>query len=292
MNPSGYPVIDTAVHLWDAATYHRLHGDWLDRWPELKRSWLPGDLERELASCGVRQAVIIEAARDSHRLNLWLLELAQQHSFLGPVVVGCKLEQPDLATWLDDYAPSGQLAGIRTMPAGEPAAWANNPATARGLRELERRDLCFELLVGWTAMAAVAELADAYPNLRIILDHCVMPPFHGGADEWTAWSDGVKQLARRPNIVVKYASLLLYAEPDRALASLRRPADHLLRTFGPTRLMWGSNWPVELRYGAYGETLDMMRACAGPLSPAESAALYGGTAIHAYRIPAEPQPSP
>ena len=47
-----------------------------------------------------------------------------------------------------------------------------------------------------------------------------------------------------------------------------------------------------LRYGAYGETLDMMQACAGPLSPAESAALYGGTAIHAYRIPAEPQPSP
>ena len=44
------PIIDTAVHLWDAATYHRMHGDWLDARPELKRSWLPADLEPELAA--------------------------------------------------------------------------------------------------------------------------------------------------------------------------------------------------------------------------------------------------
>ena len=45
MDPSSVtPIIDTAVHLWDAATYHRMHGDWLDARPELKRSWLPADL--------------------------------------------------------------------------------------------------------------------------------------------------------------------------------------------------------------------------------------------------------
>jgi L-fuconolactonase len=277
-----YPVIDTAVHLWDAATYHRLHGDWLDRRPELKRSWLPGDLEGELASCGVRQAVVIEAARDSHPLNLWLLDLAEQHRFLGPVVAGCKLEQADLAAWLDDYARSGHLAGIRTMPAGEPSSWPANPATARGLREVARRDLCFELLVGWPALPAVAELADAYPYLRIILDHCVMPPFAGSPEEWTAWSAGIRELARRPTVTVKYASLLLYAEPERDLAYLRRPAELLLETFGPTRMMWGSNWPVELRYGSYRATFEVMRMCAGELSPAELAELYGGTAMRVY----------
>jgi L-fuconolactonase len=51
--------------------------------------------------------------------------------------------------------------------------------------------------------------------------------------------------------------------------------------------MWGSNWPVELRYGSYRETFDVMQACAGPLSPAELAELYGGTALRAYQIPAK-----
>jgi predicted TIM-barrel fold metal-dependent hydrolase len=149
VEPSAYPIIDTAVHLWDARTYHRMRGDWLDRRPELKRSWLPADLEGELASCGVRQAVIIEAARDRHELNLWWLELAQLHAFLGPVVAGSKLEQPDLVAWLDAYSRSEHFAGIRTMPAGAPSEWGENPVTARGLAELARRDLCLELLVGW-----------------------------------------------------------------------------------------------------------------------------------------------
>ena len=50
--------------------------------------------------------------------------------------------------------------------------------------------------------------------------------------------------------------------------------------------MWGSNWPVELRYGSYRGIFDVMQACAGPLSPAEQAELYGGTARRAYRISA------
>ena len=58
MNSSAnhYPIIDTAVHLWDATTYPRMDGDWLDSRPELKRSWLPADLEKELASCQARRS--------------------------------------------------------------------------------------------------------------------------------------------------------------------------------------------------------------------------------------------
>lgn len=283
-SPSGPSVIDTAVHLWDAATYHRMHGDWLDARPELKRSWLPADLKPELEAHGVRQAVIIEAARDRHALNLWWIEQARQHAFLGPVVVGAKLEQPDLAAWLDAYAQHRHCAGLRTMPAGPPADWNVNPLTAKGLAELMRRDLCLELLVGWRAFGAVTALADTYPDMRIILDHCGIPPFNGGPEEWTAWSNGLGDLARRPNVTMKYASLLLYADPVRDLARLRPAAEYVLEAFGPARLMWGSNWPVELRYGTYGELFDVMRACAGTLSPAESAALYGDTARRVYRI--------
>lgn len=261
-----------------------MHGDWLDARPELIRSWLPEDLEGELAACGVRQAVIIEAARDSHKLNLWWLDQAAAYPFLGPVMVGCKLEQPDLTAWLDDYSRSRHFVGIRTMPAGPPSEWIENPETARGLSELARRDLVLELLVGWKAFAAVAALAGIYPSLQIILDHCGIPPFAGDSEEWAAWSEGFKALNQYPNVTIKYASLLMYAEPVRDLARLHPPAEFLLETFSPSRMMWGSNWPVETRYGTYHETFEVMKACTGPLSPDEEAALYGGTAARVYRI--------
>jgi L-fuconolactonase len=278
------PIIDTAVHLWDAATYPRMHGDWLDSRPELKRSWLPADLEKELLSCQARRAVIIEAARDFHSLNLWWLDLARQHTFLGPVMVGCRFEHPNLIPWLDAYSQYKQFAGIRTMPPGPPSDWNEDPVVANGLRELAQRNLCLELLVSWQAFPAVACFANAYPHLRIILDHCGMPPFNGDSDQWLAWSKGLESLADYPNVTVKYSSLLLYADPVRELSLLRRPADFLLETFGPTRLMWGSNWPVELRYGSYRETFELMQACVGPLSSSERTALYSDTAVRAYKI--------
>lgn len=284
-NPlSNNPIIDTAVHIWDASTYHRMHGDWLDARPELKRSWLPADLEGLLTANGVQQAVIIEAARDSHKMNLWWLDQAATYPFMGPVMAGCKLEQPDLTAWLDEYSQSRHFVGIRTMPAGPPSEWTENPATARGLSELADRGLILELLVGWRAFSAVAALAGTYPSLQIILDHCGIPPFCGSSEEWAAWSEGFKALKQHPNVTVKYASLLMYAEPIRDMARLRVPAEFLLETFGPARLMWGSNWPVETRYGTYRETFEVMKTCAGSLSLDEEAALYGGTATRIYRI--------
>lgn len=286
VGPLPFPVVDTHVHLWDARTYHRLHGDWLDARPELKRSWLPADLERELAACGVERAVIVEAARDSHSLNRWWLKQAEAYGFLGPVVAGCRLEQPDLARWLDDYSASPHLAGVRCLPAGRPHQWTENPATLRGLAELAGRGLCLELLVEWPAFPAVGRLAARFPGLPIILDHCGAPPFPEGPEALDAWAAGLRELAARENVTVKYASLLLYADPQRDSGQLCAKATFLLDLFGPDRLMWGSNWPVELRYGSYLETFQFMRACAGSLTLREQRALFGGTAVRVYGISA------
>jgi len=279
INPA--PVIDTHLHFWDLATYQDT--DWLKSQPAIFRNFLPEDLRPHFEACGVDRGVIIEATRSSHALNLWWLSLAEQSPYIGAVVAGAYLEQPDLAARLDEYAHSPYFAGLRTQPAGPAEQWADNPDTARGLAELTRRDLSLDLLVTYESFAAVGRLAAKYPSLRIILDHCGGPPLREG--QLDLWRQHFAPLAAQPNIQVKYSSLLLYAEPDISIGRVRPVAEFLMTTFGAQRLLWGSNWPVELMGGTYEQSFNIMRAALLPVTtPVERAAIYGGNAAQFYRV--------
>lgn len=274
-------VIDTHLHFWDLATY-KGHDDWLQGTPSINRNFLPPDLKPHMDACGVDQAVIVEAARNSHALNLWWLELAARYGYIGAVVAGCALEQDNLSAWLDEYAQSPYFVGVRTSPAGPSDGWTENKLTERGLRELMRRDLSLDLLVNYDAFPVVGRLAAQHPSLRIIVDHCGNPPYREG--KLDLWRANLAPLAAHPNIVVKYSSLLLYTYPDISVARLRPVAEFLIEKFGVDRLLWGSNWPVELLGGTYEEAFHTMRGAAEPLTAEERAALFGGNAARFYRV--------
>jgi L-fuconolactonase len=172
---------------------------------------------------------------------------------------------------------------VRSAPAGPPETWASNPDTARGLNELARRDLGLDVLVTYEAFEAVSQLAAKHPSLRIILDHCGGPPLREG--QLDAWRAHLAPLAGQPNIYMKYSSLLLYAEPDISVERIQPVAEALMQAFGPQRLLWGSNWPVELMGGTYEQSFNTMHAALQPLTTtAERQAIYGGNAASFYRV--------
>jgi L-fuconolactonase len=273
-------MIDTHLHFWDLETYD--HQAWLRGKPILERSWLPPDVKPLFDQCGVTSGVIVEAGKDDHALNLWWLGLAEPYDYIGAVVLGCTLEHPNLATWLDEYGQSHYFSGLRANPVGAPATWADNDATRRGLTELTNRDLSLDLLVGYEAFVAVGDIAAAYPSLRIILDHCAHPPLRDG--DLRAWAEALEPLVAYPNIHIKYSSLLLYSYPDSEEARLRGVTDFLFTRFGIERMMWGSNWPVELLGGSYWDAFTAMRMCAEPLTGEERQALFLDNARRFYRV--------
>ena len=249
----------------------------------LDKSYLPPDLKPHMEACGVDRAVIVEAGRDWHELNLWWLDLAERYPYVGALVAGCRLEQDNLTEWFDEYAKSDYFVGVRTAPATDPDTWDNiTPEADRGLKELVRRDLSLDILVNHHGLAGVGKLAAQYPNLRIIVNHCGGPPFREGLlDEWQT---NFRPLAALDNIVVKYSSFLLYTHPEKSIEKLRPMAAYLMETFGPHRLIWGSNWPVELRGGTYEEAFTIMRTCIEPLTEAERAVIFGGNAAKFYKV--------
>jgi L-fuconolactonase len=67
-----------------------------------------------------------------------------------------------------------------------------------------------------------------------------------------------------------------------AAERVRPYIDHLLETFGPARLLFGSDWPVLTLAATYADWLALAGACTMHLSPDERAAIFGGNAARVY----------
>ena len=63
----------------------------------------------------------------------------------------------------------------------------------------------------------------------------------GAFDDWSGW---ISRLSERPNLHVKLSGISAYGPPDWTLRTLAPYVDRLLETFGPARIVWGSDSPV------------------------------------------------
>jgi L-fuconolactonase len=72
------------------------------------------------------------------------------------------------------------------------------------------------------------------------------------------------------------------AAPDWQIADLRQPVDHVVKCFGPQRLLWGSDWPVVNQAGGYAKWLAAAETLLADFSPDEKAAVFGRNAARVY----------
>ena len=195
------------------------------------------------------------------------------------------------APWDPDPAVLGPLA---RMPEGLYGA----PAFRAGFARLSPLGLSFDAWVLETQLDEVAELASAYPDTSIVLDHVGTPlgiGRHAGrrSERFPLWRAAIRRLAERPNVTVKLGGLAMpfcgferSAEPSSAqLADHWRPyIETCLEAFGPERCMFESNFPVDLYSCSYRTLWNALKRLAAGASPDEKAALFSGTARRVYRL--------
>ena len=273
------PLIDTHIHLWDIKQYKRR--DWLQDKPTLVRSFLAEDIAIEYRQCGVEYGIVVEAAKDSHQYNLWWLEVAKKTPFLCGAVLGVDLAVETVLTWFDEYEGSAEYLGVRAFFQGPQKDWHRNSDFIRGLEALVRSGKVLEVLVEYETFPALAELADAYQGLTIILNHCGLPPFD---DRYTEWERAVGRLGSHKNVFIKYSGFLMIAKGSRNSGKLGQMARRLFEVFGPRRLIWGSNWPVDLLWGSYEDDMKLAQDLEPSLLAEERHMVYAENAIRAYSL--------
>ena len=194
----------------------------------------------------------------------------------------------------DDPAVLGPLA--RTAP-----GLYLDPAFRAGFKVLHRLGLSFDAWLLEPQLPDLIDLARAFPETVIVLDHVGTPlgigRYAGKRDERFAhWRANIRTLAGSPNVHVKLGGLPMpfggwrarMDGPDdssETLAAWWRPyLETCIEAFGVTRCMFESNFPVD-RFGAtYPALWNAFKRIASGCSPDEKTALFSGTATRVYRL--------
>lgn len=281
--------IDAHQHFWRPARgdYGWLRAD-VPAVRPLVRDVMPVDLAPALQRHGVLQTVLVQAAPTEAETD-FLLSIADSTGFVGAVVGWTDLSSDDAIATLERWSAHGKFRGVRPMLQDLPEAdWIATRPRPAVVERLKRLGLRLDGLVKPPQLPALVRFVAAHPDLPVVLDHAAKPTLANGiGDDWRA---GIAALARHPQVDCKWSGLLTEALPAQcatrqARIDLLRPVfDHLLDTFGPARLMWGSDWPVLELASDYDAWVDASAALVGELSADEQDAIWRRNAMRAYAL--------
>ena len=264
-------IVDAHHHLWRLGEGYT----WLDdpALAPIRRTFTPADLQAELAAAGVDRTVLVEGGRCDPAEAAVLLSYAAS----TPAIAG-------VVAWADPAAlelPGGDLlVGIRSQVQAEDTDYLDRAAVRAGLRRIAAAGLPFDLVIRADQLPSAARAAHALPDVRLVLDHLGKPPIRAGGVQ--PWAADLAALAATPNVTAKLSGLV--TEADWPGGDLRPYVQAAVDLFGPQRLMFGSDWPVCLLAASYGAVKDALDAALPPLTAAERADIFGGTATRVYRL--------
>src|SRR5262245_14271412 len=240
MTPERPRRVDAHQHFWRLA-----RGDYGWLTPALApiyRDFEPADLEPLLGQTGVDGTVIVQAAPTVAETR-FLLDIARTTPFVAGVVGWAPLDAPDAPDIVAALARDPHLRGLRPMIHDLPDVdWMLSPDVARGLGAIEAADLTFDALVRPRHLPNLRRLLARHPGLRVVIDHAAKPEIPAGRRE--PWAENMAALARETRAWVKLSGLVTEDGPEWSIDRLRPYVDHLLETFGPDRMIFGSDWPV------------------------------------------------
>jgi len=277
-------LVDAHQHFWQLADRN---GAWPP--PELAaiyRDFLPGDLAPLLEANGVVRTVLVQSMPNEDDTH-FMLGLAERNPFIGGVVGWVDMKAPDAVDTIAVLARDPLLKGLRPMLQDlQDDDWIADPATAAAAQAMAHHGLVFDALVLPRHLPALLTFATRHPQLAVVVDHAAKPPIARG--QMQPWQDDLARLAALPHVHCKVSGLLTEAGERTRIEHLLPYVQALWRSFGPSRLLWGSDWPVLRLAGDYAGWLAMTTALLAAVTPAasadEAAAVLGANAVTLYRL--------
>jgi L-fuconolactonase len=274
-------LIDAHQHFW---IYSRAEYDWIDdSMTALRRNFLPEDLQPELERNGFHGSIAVQA-RQTLEETRWLLSLADHSSSILGVVGWADLRSPDIHSQLKLLSRNPKLVGIRHIVQSEPDdRFLLQPDFLRGVSALEEFNLTYDILIYTKHLPIAAEFVARFPRQRFVLDHLAKPPIQ--SSEIDSWAHGIRHLASFPNVLSKLSGLVTEADWQHWQPAQVSPyLDVAFESFGPDRLMIGSDWPVCLVAAPYARTVNVVKAYLMTRKPEWQDAVLGGNAQRFWRL--------
>jgi len=255
-------IIDTHQHLWNL---DRLNLPWVNRVPELNRSYKFTDYLKEAEISGVTRTVYMEV--DAHPVDKQkeiddiTLHCQEDSDLMLGMVVSADPGKPGFTEFLGANSGNPFIKGVRQVLHNPEQAskYCLTPEFVQGIRALGKRDLLFDICIRPAELHDAVELCRQVPETTFVLDHC------GNADPYVvnghrkidssssdttyvhskeSWQKGIFKLGELENVYCKISGIVARAESDWNAETLAPTVNTCLEAFGEDRVVFGGDWPV------------------------------------------------
>jgi L-fuconolactonase len=277
--------IDSHHHIWDLNVRPQT---WMkgDELKPISRTILMNELEPELNKSKIDYTVIVQTVPTIDETPEFL-DLSLSHPKVCAVVGWLDLESDDIRPVLEKYlahAGGKNLVSIRDIAQDkDDPNWLIRDDVVKNVHRIAEAGLTFDILTKPPQLAAAVKLVKQSPNNVFVLDHISKPYIAKG--EMQPWADQISEIASYENVSVKVSGLFTEANWSNWNNESFKPyLDHILQSFTPYRMMFGSDWPVCLLAASYSQTIDLMEEFAKDFSKSEQESFWAGTAKRAYKL--------
>ena len=256
------PVVDAHIHLFDPTRPGGIP------WPEktdsvLFHPALPPRYSRLAQPHGVVGAIAVECSSWLVD-NFWLLDVVEKNPIMLGFIGDLLPDTPDFAATLDRLHRSPLVLGIRygNLWNRDLGAAVKNTEFVSGLKLMAQAGLVLETANPNAALiAAVLQVADHVPDLRIVLDH--LPHAEVPTDDaaLAEYESNLRELSHRPKIFVKGSEIVRRIDSRVSLdvSSYKGALDRLWDLFGEDRIFFGSDWPNSDSLANFDDTFGIAR---------------------------------
>ncbi len=290
-------IIDTHQHLWDLK---RQKLPWLAGAPEiLNRTYHLPEYREATQGLSIK-AIYMEVAVDASQLveeadHVVSLSRDTSTPTIG-AVIGSRPESEQFSEYITRFKSILEVKGARRVlhEKETPAGLCLQPQFVKSVRLLGELGRSFDLCMRPKELSDGAKLAELCPDTRFIVDHCGNADPKSfrkstGTDEAPAhstdeWKSGIEKLSKRPNVICKISGVIASLPKGGDANDLAPIVNYCMDTFGPDRVVFGSDWPVCLLGGPLKTWVNMLTQIISSRPKADQEKLWSGNAVKHYGL--------
>ncbi|MEO0560978.1 MAG: amidohydrolase family protein [Chloroflexota bacterium] len=276
--------IDTHQHFWnlDKVAY-----PWLvPEYGPIYDTFEAPDLEPQLQASNIDKTVIVQSM-DSYADTDFMLDIAANNDWVAGVVGWVPLLDPaETARKLEEYGANAYFKGMRHLIHEEKHPdWVIQKQVVESLQLLADQGLTFDVVAVFpNHLKHVPTLVEKVPNLKMVIDHLAKPP--QGEEDRAIWKEQLAAAAQSENVYAKISGLNTVT-PDFenwTYEDIKPMIDYALEQFGPSRLMFGSDWPVAILAGDYAKVVTETEKALADLADEDKQMIWETTPKQFYNL--------
>ncbi|MET0861315.1 MAG: amidohydrolase family protein [Microbacterium sp.] len=295
-------IVDAHHHFWEPSLGRN---PWLlpeaaipfryGSYDSIKKDYFPNDLVADAAGFRIVGTVTMETEWDLDDPvgEMWhMAGIADRFGLPNGAVAHAQLKRGDVDGTLEELAAIPLVRGVRNKP-GQAASAAQasstqtlltDPDWQRGYALLARHGLDFELQTAWWHLDDALTLAQRHPEIPMIINHTALP-VDRSREGIEGWAQALTAIAAAPNVSIKISGIGLQGVPWTA-ENNREIVERTAEIFGPDRIMFASNFPVDGLTGSYADIMGGFVTIAEGWSADEQRRAFLTNAIRIYRLDA------